>query len=195
MQIEEAQRDMRSAYVGGATGVIASAFAWWAATAVAMGATPRKAVLTLFVAGMFIYPLSVALSKLFRRSGAHAKTNPLAPLAMETTVWLLCALPLAYIVSLYRLELFFPAMMLVIGGRYLTFATLYGLRVYWALGGALAATAWCLTALQPPAWIGALAGAALESLFVPIVLMTERSSTRGQAHTRQHAQSGLQSDG
>jgi hypothetical protein len=37
-----------------------------------------------------------------------------------------------------NLSWFFPAMLMVIGGRYLSFAVVYGLRTYWALGASLA---------------------------------------------------------
>ena len=61
-------------------------------------------------------------------------------------------------------------MLLVIGGRYLTFATLYGMRIYWALGLVLASGAYLIAAskLAPP--LAAAAGGATELLFAVIVL-------------------------
>lgn len=54
-------------------------------------------------------------------------------------MWLLLTLAVAYALSLYRVDLFFPALLLMIGGRYLTFQTLYDIRTYWIGGGGLAA--------------------------------------------------------
>lgn len=86
-------------------------------------------------------------------------------LALEGTVLFLLCLPLAYVVSLHRAEWFFPAMLLIVGGRYLTFATLYGLRAYWALGGVLALTAFVLVVTRMPVAAGAFAGGAVELAF------------------------------
>jgi hypothetical protein len=161
----DAQHDMRFGYFGGAPGVLASAIAWLAAALVAKVASPVDAVWALFIGGMFIFPVGVVLAKLLGRPGKHSRTNPLGPLVMEGTILLMLALPLAFAVSLYRIEWFFPAMLLVIGGRYLTFATLYGTRIYWALGGILAIAAFVLVATRMPPAVGALTGGLIEIVF------------------------------
>lgn len=125
-----AQRDMRFAYMGGAPGVLVSGLVWAAAGCVATWLSPQRAIWALFVGGVFIHPLSVLLVRLLGRTGRHAQGNPLGPLGMATTLWMIMMLPLAYGVSLLRVELFFPAMLFVIGGRYLCFQTLYGNRLY-----------------------------------------------------------------
>jgi hypothetical protein len=163
--IPDAQRDMRFGYYGGAPGVLASAIAWLVATLVAAIHSPKAAVLALFAGGMLIHPVAIVIAKLLGRPGGHTKGNPLGALALEGTILMLLCLPLAYAVSLYRVEWFFPAMLLVIGGRYLTFATLYGSRVYWVLGGTLALAAFALVMLRMPPAIGALAGASIEFVF------------------------------
>jgi hypothetical protein len=87
---------------------------------------------------MFIHPLSVLLCKLLGRRGMHRQDNPLGRAALESTGWLMLCLPIAWAVAGSRPDWFFPAMMLVIGGRYLGFATWYARRQYW-FGGALIA--------------------------------------------------------
>lgn len=160
--IAEAQRDMRAGYLGGAPGMFASALVWLAAGVVASTSTPSRAITALFVGGMFIHPLGVVLAKTLGRAGTHTRGNPLGALALESTVLLLLGFPLAYVVSQGHVSWFFPAMLLVIGGRYLTFATLYGLRVYWACGAMLAGAGILLVATRAPFAVGAFAGAALE---------------------------------
>jgi hypothetical protein len=64
MNFSEAQQDMRRAYYDGATGVMVSATVWLIAAMVAWQSTPGKAIAALLIGGMFIFPLSVALSKL-----------------------------------------------------------------------------------------------------------------------------------
>ncbi|MBP0612365.1 hypothetical protein J8J42_04805 [Chryseobacterium sp. cx-311] len=87
---------------------------------------------------------------------------PLGKSAMEGTVWMLMCIPMAFGLSLVRPEWFFQGMLLIIGGRYLTFATLYGMKVYWLLGAVLGAAAFVLFALQAGAFYSALAGALIE---------------------------------
>jgi hypothetical protein len=170
--IEHAQQDMRDAYASGATGVLASSIAWYVSAGVALTMTPQKAVIALFIGGMFIFPLSVVISKLVKRSGAHAKDNPLAGLAMENTVWMIAMLPIAYLASLLRIEYFFPAMMLIIGGRYLTFKTLYGLRVYWVCGFALIGAGFALGMMRVSPVIGAFTGATIELVIAVYLFAT-----------------------
>ena len=181
MNVTAAQQDMRNAYYGGAPGALASALVWLAAGTFATVSSPRDAVWVLLLGGMIIHPMAVLLAKLLGRSGAHAPGNPLAALAMEATVFFLLAISLAYAISLYRLEWFFPAMLLLIGGRYLTFATLYGMRVYWACGATLALAGFVVAQAEPPVAVGAFAGALIELLFAAIVMLSVRPGLRGKS--------------
>ena len=65
--IAAAQADMRSGYLAGAPGVVASSAAWLAAGAVALSVSSSAAVCTLLVAGAFIHPVGVLLAKLLGR--------------------------------------------------------------------------------------------------------------------------------
>jgi hypothetical protein len=168
-EFDLAQADMRRAFAGGAVGVFASACVWIASAIVSVAATPRLAVLSLLLGGMFIHPLAIGLARLLGRSGAIAKGNPLARLALEGTVWMLLAIPLAFALSLQRTEWFFIAMMLTIGGRYLTFATLYGMRIYWACGAVLAAAAVALATSRADSTVAAFAGGLIELIFAAII--------------------------
>ncbi|MDB5951470.1 MAG: hypothetical protein JWR65_3325 [Massilia sp.] len=166
------------AYLGGAPGVLASALAWFTAACVAMYGTAQKAVLALFAGGMMIHPLGVLISKGLGRPGAHVKGNPLGNLALEGTVWMLLGLVLAYGLSLWRIDMFFPAMLLIIGGRYLTFATVYGMRIYWACGVALAAAGFLLSANFASPANGAFVGSAIELVFAVTIYVIDRSRLR-----------------
>lgn len=175
-----AQADMRSAYRDGGAGVLASSLAWLSAGIATLKASPQQAVWVLFIGGMAIHPVSTVLCKLFGSTGKHAKGNPLGVLAIATVFWLIFSLPLAYVVSLYRIEWFFPAMLLVIGGRYLTFHTLFGLRVYWILGLALAAAGYLLGRMLATPTTSAFAGSAIELVFAIYILVgSRRTATTG----------------
>ncbi|UXI70297.1 DUF7010 family protein [Tahibacter amnicola] len=188
--LPQAQSDMRTGYCSGGAGVLASSLAWFAAAIATIKASPQQAVWVLFIGGMAIHPVAILICKLFGRSGKHAKTNPLGALAAASVFWLIFSLPLAYVVSLYRIEWFFPAMLLVIGGRYLTFSTLFGLRVYWVLGMALAGTGYLLGKFAVTPTLGAFAGASVEALFAVYILIADRRAatlTPAGAHAAESA--------
>jgi hypothetical protein len=173
-ELAAAQRDMRAAYLFGAPGMLASALDWAVAGGVATWDTPRHAVWALFIGGVFIHPVGSLFARLLGAKGTHTPGNPLASLAMATTIWMIMMLTLAYGVSLLRIELFFPAMLFVIGGRYLCLATLYDSRLYWACGAVLALAGYALARLNAPFALGGFTGAAIETVFALLLYTMAR---------------------
>ncbi len=172
--ISEHQAEMRQSYIWGSTGVIVSGIVWLVAAAVAYLVSPQNAVWTLFIGAVFIAPVSGLLERSLGARGTHSAGNPLGKLAAEGLVFMLMCLPLAYGLSLYRMEWFFPAVLMIIGGRYLTFATLYGTRLYWALGVLLGGIALLGFYLSLEPHLVAFAGGAAELLFGLVLLVTKR---------------------
>ena len=177
--IADAQLDMRTAYYDGAPGILCSGLVWLAAGMVALNLSATQAVWTLLIGGMFIHPAAVLLNKVLGRSGKHHPSNPLASLATASTLWMILCLVLAYGVSMLRIDWFFPAVLLIIGGRYMTFATLYGMRIYWVIGIVLAAAAYPLSAFGASPATGALAGGAIEVGFAVAVFLMAGRTARG----------------
>lgn len=169
--ITDAQNDMREAYLDGVPGIICSGAVWIIASVVALLVDSMSGILTLIFGGIIIFPASVLLCKLLGRSGKHHKENPLAPLALEGTAWMLLSIPIAVGAAFYRVEWFFPAMILVIAGRYLTFSTLYGMRVFWLFGIALIIAAFVVGALNASVFLGALTGGLVEWLFALLIYL------------------------
>lgn len=174
MHIDEAQQDLRLAYFDGAPGVLVSALAWLASGLASIYGSPQRAVIVLFVGGMLIHPVSTVLTKALGRTSKHSTGNPLGRLALETTVWLLFCLPLAFVVAQFRIAWFFPAMLLVIAGRYTVFATMFGLRVFWVCAAALATAAYILVKLAASPTAGAFTGAAIEAVFSSVIFYRSR---------------------
>jgi hypothetical protein len=172
--IADAQREMRFAHYGGAPGMLTSAAVWLIAGIVSIVMSPDRAVWALFIGGVLIYPISVLLTKAIGRSGKHNANNPLGSLALATTFWMILALPLAYGVSRLRIEWFFPAMLFIIGGRYLTFSTIFGTRIYWLCGAALALAGYILGRANASPEFGAFSGAAIEAVFAITIFATTR---------------------
>jgi hypothetical protein len=174
MQIEDAQKDLRLSYFGGAPGMLVSALAWFAAGLASLYWSNQRAVFILFGGGMLIHRVRSVITKALGRSARHAAGNPLGRLALETTVWLILCLPLAFVVSQFKIEWFFPAMLLVISGRYTVFATMFGSRTYWACATALATAAYLLVKLGAGPATGAFTGAGIEAAFSAVIFFQSR---------------------
>ena len=90
-----------------------------------------------------------------------SRENPLHSLGMQVAFVLPFSMLLLVPVCLYNLNLFFPALLILLGAHYLPFATLYGMRMFLFLAGILLA-AGVLTAhyfsqtFSVGAWIGGL---------------------------------------
>ncbi len=174
--INEAQDDMSDAYFHGIPGIIISGSIWFLCGMISLLFTPKTGIAALIFGGTLIFPLSVLLCKLLGCRGKHKGGNPLAPLTLEGTFQMLFSIPIAVGAAFYKLEWFFPAMLLVIGGRYLTFCTIYGNRVFWAFGGVLASSAIALAVINAPVYIGGIIGGAVEFLFALIIYIQVKNA-------------------
>ena len=168
---------MRKAYANGSVGIIVSGLVWLLSAIVAYQFSAQQGVWTLVIGGMFIFPLSVLLSKAIGLSGTHIKGNPLGNLAMEGTIFMLMCIPLALGLSWQHKEWFFQGMLLIIGGRYLTFASIYGTRLFWILGAILGTAAYLLFTVKAQPFISALTGSVIEISFGLFMFIRFRRTT------------------
>ena len=169
MKFEDAQQDMSYSYFGGGTGVLISGLVWCIAGLFALLYSYQSSMLALFFGGMFIHPLAMLLSKIFKRTGNHDPENPLGKLALESTVILFVGLFLAFYVAKHQVDWFYPIMLMIIGVRYLVFNTLYGSRVYWVLGALLMFSGMLCILLSANFVIGAFIGGATEIVFSLVI--------------------------
>jgi uncharacterized integral membrane protein len=176
--ISHAQSDMNEGYANGAVGMLVSGLMWLISAIVSIQFSDQKAVFTLLIGGMFIHPLGVLLCKIMRLSGTHTKGNPLGKLAMEGTIFMLMCMPLAVGLSLQHTEWFFQGMLMIIGGRYLTFASIYGDKLYWVLGATLGVAACLLFSLKVQSFGSAITGSLIEIIFGFFVLITFRKKNK-----------------
>jgi len=133
----QAQTDMCKGYANGSIGIIVSGFIWLISATVSYQYTADKAVWTLLIGGIIIHPVSILFYKIIGLSGNHSKGNRLGNLGMEGTIFMIMCIPIAFGLSLQHVEWFFQGMLLIIGGRYLTFSSIYGIKLYWILGAIL----------------------------------------------------------
>lgn len=153
---------MRSRYLNGATGVLVSGIVWLT-TSWAVHLYPiKQAIWILLVGGALIHPLSTVVNRILGGKATSTKESRLSALAMEGTFFMLMTIPLAYGLSLLRPVWFFQGMLLIIGGRYLTFHTLYGSKLFWLLGSVLGISAYGLFASNAQPLVTTLTGAVIE---------------------------------
>ncbi len=174
MNIVDAQKDMRYGFFGGGVGMFVSGTIWLFSGIIALNGNANQAIWALLIGGALIAPISGIITKFLGRPDKSTPGNPLVTLAMEVTIWLIFCLPLAYTISQTNPLWFFPAMLLVIGGRYLTFSTIYGMRIYWVCGLLLAAASVALVRLNVPFSIQPFIGALIEIAFAPFVFIQGR---------------------
>lgn len=172
--INLAQKDMTMSYANGAIGMLVSGLIWLTSAIVSFQFSDKHAVWTLLIGGMFIHPLSIVICKLMKLSGAHKKGNSLGNLALEGTLFMIMCLPLAFGLSLQHTEWFFQGMLLIIGGRYLTFASIYGNRIYWIVGAILGLSAYMLFSFKIQSFGSALTGSLIEIVFGIFILISFR---------------------
>ena len=174
--LHNAQEDMRNSYGYGSIGVFISGLVWITSGLIMNLYSSQKGIWTLIFGGMLIFPLATLVGKLIGIKGGHNKTNPLGKLAMEGTIWMIMCIPLAYGLSLVKVEWFFQGMLMIIGGRYLTFASIYGLRIYWVLGTILGLAAYVLFKMEAREFTSALTGGLIEVIFGIVIYFRYRNN-------------------
>jgi hypothetical protein len=112
---------------------------WLAAAIVLARAGTAAAFATLFFGGMLISPLtSIVVERGFGRP-APSRENSLAMLGLETAIAMVGCLLAAYLLMGSSPEWVFPVAAIAVGTRYVSFATLFGMRIFWLLGGLITA--------------------------------------------------------
>ena len=161
MDIQNAQRENRSVYLGGFWGQLVSSVIWLASAAAGTWVSPKASILTAVIGGFFIFPLTQMMLRLSGRPARVSQGNSFHFLGMQVAFVLPLSMLLLVPVCLYDLNLFFPALMVLVGAHYLPFATLYGMRMFLFLAGILVASGvavahWYSGTFSLGAWIGGL---------------------------------------
>ena len=137
MLIKEAQRELRSAFLGGFVGQFVAGVIWALSAAVSTWASPTLGMATLFFVSMFLFPATQLVLRIMRRPAKLSPENTLNQLATQIAF----TVPIGFIVvgaaTLYRQNWFYPASMVIVGAHYLPFIFLYGMREFGILAGIL----------------------------------------------------------
>ena len=150
MNINDAQREMRSAFLGGFAGQLVSGLIWLAASAISVWVAPLYGMAALFFGSMFIFPLTQLVVRWLGRPGKTSPGNGLWSLGSQLAFTVPLNFLLVGAAALYRETWFFPAAMIVIGSHYLPFITLYGMRMFGLLAALLVLAGFALGMYGPP---------------------------------------------
>jgi hypothetical protein len=161
MLVQEAQRNVRTVFVGGFWGQLVSSVLWLVSAALGYWVSPRAAILEIVFGGFFIFPLTVTLLRLSGGPASPTKGNPLSSLGMQVAFTLPLGMLLLFPVTQLRLTLFYPALLILLGAHYLPFIFLYGMRMFAALAAILVGSGVVIAQYFPKsftlgAWVGGL---------------------------------------
>ena len=137
MTISDAQLEIRTRFVGGFYGQLVSGALWLTSAALAVWRGPRASIIMLVVGGFFIFPVTELLIRAVGERARVSSANALRSLAVQIAFVLPLSMPLLLPVGLYRLNWFYPAMMILLGAHYLPFVFLYGMRMFAVLAACL----------------------------------------------------------
>jgi hypothetical protein len=162
MLVQDAQREIRTVFVGGFWGQLVSSVIWFASAALGTWSTPRASILTIVIGGIFIFPLTQLLLRMMGRAASLSAKNPLHQLAMQVAFTLPLSMLLLVPVTAFRLHWFYPGLMILLGAHYLPFTFLYGMRMFALLGAALIASGVVIAlhysgSFSLGGWVGGLA--------------------------------------
>ena len=153
MDIKSAQGDMQSTFLRGSVGQAVSGSIWLVSAILGTWVGERFAILVLVLAGIFIFPLTQLTLRLLGRSGGLPKGHPMNQLAMQVAFIVPLSLPLIGATSLYNINWFYPAFMLIVGIHYMPFIFLYGMWEYAVLSALLIGGGVAIGLLLPGSFI------------------------------------------
>lgn len=150
MEILQAQRDVRTTFLGGFAGQLISGIIWLLSAALATWYSQTAGIAVLVFGGVFIFPLTQLMLRLMGHAGSLPSGHPMNRLAMQVAFTLPLNLPLVGAATLYRLEWFYPAFMIALGTHYLPFVFLYGMWQFGILAAVLFSGGLLLGLYGPP---------------------------------------------
>jgi hypothetical protein len=180
MLVQDAQRDVRTVFVGGFWGQLVSSAVWLTSAALGFWVSPRAAIIAAVAGGFFIFPLT----KLFLRlSGGRSSTrgNPLNDLGMQVAFTLPLTMLLLVPVAQFDLNLFYPALLILVGAHYLPFAFLYGMRAFMFLAAILVSSGIVIAHFSRSFSLGGWIGGLTLFVFAWILRAIVRQEARAKA--------------
>jgi hypothetical protein len=143
MNISDAQQEIRCRFHGGFYGQLVSGVLWLLSGFLAVTVGVKSAIIALVFGGFVIFPATELLVRLSGRKKLSQK-NTLSSLGMQVAFVLPFSMLLLVPVTQYRTNLFYPAMMILLGAHYIPFVFLYGMKLFALLAAILIGGGVCI---------------------------------------------------
>ena len=143
MDISDAQRENRFRFHGGFFGQLVSGVLWLLSGCLAVTVGVKSAIIALVFGGFLIFPATETLVRLSGRKKL-SEDNTLWSLGMQVAFVLPFSMLLVAPVTQYRTNLFYPAIMILLGAHYIPFVFLYGMRLFAFLAAILIGGGVCI---------------------------------------------------
>lgn len=150
MNLKTAQAEARFTYSRGGFGAIVSGIIWLIVAIIASKQGINTAFIVLFFGGMFIFPLSVLLLKLFYKRSMLPKGHPSGQIVGETVFPMIGFLFVAWLFIPYKPEWVLSIAAIGVGTHYFGFRSAYGDFSYWVLGGIVTAVGFVSIVFKQP---------------------------------------------
>ena len=131
-------KEIRYSYWGGFSILMIEGFFWILAGILGTLISINVGILLIIIVGTFFYPLGELFQRILKRPKIR-RENPLNGLFTQIGLMIPFSFPLIFMVTKENINLFFPALTVVIGAHYLPFIYAYKLKTYWILASLLAA--------------------------------------------------------
>ncbi|MEZ4837201.1 MAG: hypothetical protein R2873_35255 [Caldilineaceae bacterium] len=176
MEVSQAQREVRTVFLGGSIGQAVSGVIWLISAALGTWVSVRYGVVALAVGGAAIFLLTQLTLKIMGRRVGLDRSNPFNQLAMQTAFIVPLCLPVIGAATLYNVNWFYPAFLIVVGAHYLPFVTLYGMWQYGVLGALFIGSGFLIGMYLPHNFaLGGWVGAAILLIFAAVIAVTRNS--------------------
>ncbi|MDG5759672.1 hypothetical protein QA600_09995 [Natronococcus sp. A-GB1] len=135
MEVTHAQREMRTVYANGTIGQAVSGVVWLLSASLGTLLSVQVGIITLVIGGIFIFPLTQLVLRISGRPTTVHSENPLSGLAMQVAFIVPILIPVIGAATIYNVNWFYPAFLLVVGAHYLPFVfyTECGSTLSWPL--------------------------------------------------------------
>ncbi len=124
--------EIRQSYLGGFSILLIEGFFWILAGVLWDFVSFKIAILLIIISGTLFYPISQLLQKILKRPKIR-KENPLNLLFTQIGLIIPFSFPLIFLFTKENVNLFFPALTIIVGAHYLPFVFAYKLKTYWIL--------------------------------------------------------------
>ena len=129
-------KEIRISYLGGFSILLLEGFFWILAGILWDFVSYKIGILVIIISGTFFYPLSTLLQNILKCPKIR-KENPLNLLFTQLGLTLPFSFPIIFLLTKENVNLFFPALTIIIGSHYLPFIYAYKLNSYWILAALL----------------------------------------------------------